>query len=401
MKDRGAFAALLLAGVLAVSGASWAQEDPPDSSVHPPKHLKLVGDHWTAWDSPEAGPDDYIIQKGDTLWDLAGTWLADPFLWPQVWDENRYILDSHWIYPGDPLVVPGQPTVVPPEGRPPVIETLEPTASKTGEPVQEEGDTGETEPVTTGEVAVYEATRPSPLVAVADPGELECSGYIVPDHTDSALIIADAEQVREYLAQGSVIYMNQGRNQGIEAGSEWAVIRPTRPVEHPETRQVLGEMVRRMGRVRVMVTQENTSTAVISMACGDIVRGDQLMPWTDIPLPLLRSMPTFDRWDAAASGGAQGHIVAFKDDIHSLGSHIRGDMGLHAVGTGHLIHTDLGVGTGVNPGDVLTVYRDNGEMPRINLGMAVVLTVEPDTSTAKIMTSVREVEHGDLVELVQ
>ena len=128
MRQRGAFAALLLAGVLAISGAPWAEE-PDVSSVHPPKHLKLVGDHWTAWDSPEPAPDDYIIQKGDTLWDLAGKWLDDPFLWPQVWDENRYILDSHWIYPGDPLVVPGRSTVVPPEGRLPVVEVVEPVLS--------------------------------------------------------------------------------------------------------------------------------------------------------------------------------------------------------------------------------------------------------------------------------
>jgi hypothetical protein len=400
MRDRGAFAALLLAGVLAVSGAPLAQEEPPHSSVYPPTDLKLVGDHWTAWDPPEAGPDDYIIQKGDTLWDLAGQWLADPFLWPQVWDENRYILDSHWIYPGDPLVVPGQPTVVPPEGRPPVIEVLEPedTAQVTGEEGQE-GETGETSPE--GAVAVTEVRRPSPLVAVADPGELWCSGYIIPERSDSTLVIAGVAGDREYLGQGEVIYLNQGRNQGIEAGSEWTIVRPTRPVSHPETRQDLGEMVRRMGRARVMVAQENTATAVIAMACGDIVAGDQLLPWTDIPLPLLRTMPEFDRWDVEPSGGAQGHIVAFKDDIHSLESHIKGDMGVHAVGTGHLIHTDLGVGTGVNPGDVLTLYRDNGELPRTNLGMAVILTVEPDTSTAKIMTAVSEVEHGDLVEVVR
>ncbi|MDX1389360.1 MAG: LysM peptidoglycan-binding domain-containing protein, partial [Acidobacteriota bacterium] len=304
MRQRVALAALLLAGVLAISGATWAEE--AHSSVHPPKNLKLVGDHWTAWDSPEPGPDDYIIQKGDTLWDLAGKWLDDPFLWPQVWDENRYILDSHWIYPGDPLVVPGRPTVVPPEGKLPVTETTSPpgTAEITEVPGQE-GDTGE--------VGVTEVTQPAPLVAVADPGELWCSGFITPSHEDSTVQIADAEQRREYLGQGAVIYMNQGRNQGVEAGSEWAIVRPTRSVAHPGTKRTLGQYVRRMGRARVMVTQENTSTAVISMACGDIVRGDQLLPWADIPLPLLSSMPVFDRWDVTPSGETQGHIVAFKD----------------------------------------------------------------------------------------
>jgi hypothetical protein len=66
-----------------------------------------------------------------------------------------------------------------------------------------------------------------------------------------------------------------------------------------------------------------------------------------------------------------------------------------------LIQTDLGVASGVRPGDVLTVYRTNGELPRMLLGQAVVLTVEPLTSTAKLTTTVRETSVGDHVEVVQ
>ena len=105
-------------GAFLMAGALLATLAVAEESTRPPTNLKKVGDHWTPWDPPEAGPDDYLIVKGDTLWDLAGKWLGDPYLWPQIWDENRYILDSHWIYPGDPLVVPGKPTVVPPEGPP-------------------------------------------------------------------------------------------------------------------------------------------------------------------------------------------------------------------------------------------------------------------------------------------
>ena len=74
----------------------------------PPGNLQLVGDHWTAWDPPTSFPDGaevYIIQKGDTLWDLANQYYGDPYLWPQLWERNQYIVDAHWIYPGDPLVV--------------------------------------------------------------------------------------------------------------------------------------------------------------------------------------------------------------------------------------------------------------------------------------------------------
>ena len=74
----------------------------------PPANLHLVGDHWTAWDPPTAFPDGaevYRIVAGDTLWDLAERYYGNPYLWPQIWEKNPYVLDAHWIYPGDPLVV--------------------------------------------------------------------------------------------------------------------------------------------------------------------------------------------------------------------------------------------------------------------------------------------------------
>ena len=117
---------LLVVPMLCGLGSVMAQSSAPT----PPQNLKKVGDHWTPWDPPEAGPEAYIIVKGDTLWDLAERWLGDPYLWPQIWDENRYILDSHWIYPGDPLVIPGRPVVVPEGGPPPVEDVPEEVNNK-------------------------------------------------------------------------------------------------------------------------------------------------------------------------------------------------------------------------------------------------------------------------------
>jgi len=50
----------------------------------------------------------YIIQKGDTLWDLSEEYLGDPFAWPDIWQVNPYIEDPHWIYPDDYLCIPGE-----------------------------------------------------------------------------------------------------------------------------------------------------------------------------------------------------------------------------------------------------------------------------------------------------
>jgi hypothetical protein len=377
-------AGVLVVALAGAQGARAADAKAASSSesTRPPKNLKLVGDHWTPWDPPQATADSYTIVKGDNFWDLSGKWLGNSYLWPQVWDQNRYVLDSHWIYPGDPLMVPGKPTVVPPEGPPP-------SAEKPPEPEQPPADNA----AATAAAPPVEAPRPAAvprpaMMQLADAHDLYCSGWIEPKHDPASLVIAGAELEKIGNGQQDIVYLNQGRNQGVNAGNEYLSVRADHKVVHPRTNDKMGVFVQRIGHLRVLCAQDDTAIALILNSCEDIRIGDELLPWKEMQGPAMDKLPPVDRC-MQPSGLAQGYVVDGGSDQ------------LHAVGAGHVVNSDIGAAAGIRPGSILTFYSDNGDLPRKVLGEGVVLTVDGDTSAVKVVQSAREVRLGDRVEVLQ
>jgi LysM domain-containing protein len=389
--------AALVVGATAVSAAD-----------RPPQDLHLVGDHWTAWNPPAAPADPsqvHIIVKGDTLWALAGKFLGNPYLWPQIWEKNQYILDAHWIYPGDPLVM--GLNVAP-------VDNLA-QAGETGP-----GGPGSQAP---GEPAVPVAPPPgamTPAQAAGTPvplgaeSDIYCSGYvgdmdeqfpfsIVGSEYDSQVLDSSNYDVRHGkqiqgrygasttvkfgLASGDIIYVDGGKAKGLSPGSLFTVVVADQPVFHPLRREVVGRYYHYLGRVRILSVQETTAIAEIVQACDPVVVGAFLTPFQPEPVPLGRStaMRPVNYPVAAEKLNNAPSIVYSRDDVIALGAD-------------HIVHIDLGE-QDVTPGDMYTIYRENLRgMPPVILGELAVLSVHKHFSVAKILESRYLIRIGDRLD---
>lgn len=390
--------------VLALVGgvAAWGHQ--------PPENLHLVGDHWTAWDPPtthDEGAEIHVVRKGDTLWDLAERFYGNPYLWPQLWERNRYVLDAHWIYPGDPLVVGVE--VMPIDQLADATDAAEAAGNGGGA-----GQGGEGEGAAGARGDLNLDRSPNPPVPLGYESDLDCSGYIgavdesfdlaiagseyealMPDLTgagnlgESSGAYGSIDTLKVDLTTGDIVYVDRGLAGGVVPGSLYTAVHPLERVMEPGSRSaVMGRFYRFSGRLRILSVQDESAIAEIVQTCMPISVGDGLVPYEPVPIPLVSrglQIGVNDPASAASLAGAP-RIVRAESRVFSIGQD-------------HVVYVDRGDGE-VEPGQIYTIYRRNKRgLPPVIIGEVGILTVHEHSAVARVIESRHTVYIGDLLAL--
>lgn len=375
---------------LAAQDPKPAAEPAAITEARPGETVKIPA-HYSRWDFPQEVtiPEKsqlYLVIKGDTLWDLGQTFLGNPFAWPQIWEQNKWIKDPHWIYPGDPLVIPVEKQVIatttsPATEPPPEVVGLQPDRVKT-------------------------ITRPTQVEYAFTFQDFIQLPYLAPKGAEAhfqdigALRITERRmQDRTFLADGEQLYLSGGSDRGVKVGDRFVVLKVAqRKLKHPDPAQKepLGDVVQQVGVVRVTQVNPSGSIALIEKSMDSIEVGYHVAPFVE-PANLVAA-PRADITGVVPIQEPSARIVFARDNHEHTAN-------------GEMLIIDRGAKDGLKVGDVLLCARRQawdtgsgeskkdaaGEATTYYIGQVVVVRTDDASATARILRTTQEMMPGDTI----
>ncbi|HZI51180.1 MAG TPA: LysM peptidoglycan-binding domain-containing protein [Terriglobia bacterium] len=407
---------LIAASALAQEQAPARQQSPAQGP--PPKNLTKHPDgHFSA----NAEPKDVesfeirVVVTGDTLSAISREILKDGKLWPQIWEQNEHVVNPHWIYPNDKILI--RPVTKISDAKPPEPEA--PAEAPAPEAPQQAKDTApqplKGQLVPAPYPALPESSVPKTVLNLNPPrsypevkdADVNCAGFIRADDVSRDVkVVGRYSEGRDLASAGDYLYIGRGVEGGVRPGAVYEVLRPTKSVNG------LGMHYLEIAQVQIVTGQADHSLARITYGCDSVEVGDVLIPYARTEFPPLPSKRPFSPM-MKASGQVPGNVILTKDAMINDGSQIFGrhpniqkaggklatlDRGI--VGEGSVVYLDIGKESGAKPGDLFIVFRDNKVVQNSRTAVAevVILRVEERASSALVTYSDDAISLGDVVE---
>ena len=257
-------------------------------------------------------PEEYTVVEGDTLWDISGRFLRQPWFWPEIWHANPDIENPHLIYPGDTIqlvYIDGEPRLT-------VDRGIQEVRLSPG--IREE--------------ALPDAIPAIPMEAIRP--FLNRSHVVDEDFFESAPYIIAGEDERVMASRGDRVYVRRLPEDNGAGG--FTMVREGDAYRDPDSGEILGYEATYLGELNV-IRDGDPGTARVTTSNREILAGDRLLRTPREP-SRTRFVPR------APEEEIEGRIIDVMDGVSQIGQF-------------DVVVLDRGMVDGVEVGDVLAMFK--------------------------------------------
>lgn len=298
-------------------------------------------------------PNEYVVQVGDTLWDISATFLRDPWFWPEIWYVNPDIENPHLIYPGDVLGL-----------------------------VYIDGQTR----ITNVRASTYRMSpqaRVTPLsqaissIPFEDVAAFLSSGLVLEKKQADALpYLLDTRGDHLIASAGNEIYVRGITND--TPGARYNIVHVGDPLVDPDDNRLIGYHGILIGEGRLRRAGD-PATVALTRTRQEARVGDRLLPAAiDVPLNFYPRSP---------STAIDGRIISVVGGVSLIGQY-------------QVVVMNRGSGNGLSVGDVLSVFQ-TGRVVKDRVSGGNVKLPDEVAGTIMVFKTYDRISYGLVMEATQ
>lgn len=307
-------------------------------------------------------PDRYVVKRGDTLWDISGVFLQDPWMWPEIWHANQQIENPHLIYPGDTI------SLVYVDGVPQLV-------------VNRSRDLKLSPEIRSMDHAEAISALPLDLInnflsknRVTDDATLRGAPYVL-----------GGKERRILMGMGDDFY---ARGDFSTNRLNYGIYRRGEPYLDPETSELLGIRAVDVGAAKVKAVKDDIATLGVSRASEEVRIQDRLLVSEERTLA-----STF--YPRAPETAIKASVLNVEDGVRNAGA-----LDVVAINRGDR--------DGLQAGDTLAIFKrgdvtkdritnERVRLPDERIGLLMVFYTYEKMSFGLVMEADRQVDIGDLL----
>ncbi len=234
-------------------------------------------------------PEEHIVIKFDTLWDISDSKLQDPFLWPKLWNYNPHIENPDLIYPGTRILIPSREELL--QEPPKTVKKIKKRKKRKDRKTEAEA------------IFIFNERERQKYIVTKE--TFISSGWIAPEFTPVGEI-AYSPMDRKIVGKGDTVYLNfskesdyspadpsgipslvVGSGMSKEYHNKFFTVRFIKTVKHPISGNILGRQLRITSVIELIGSDNNMPKATIKQSFEHVEIGEKLLPFKEVKPPLI------------------------------------------------------------------------------------------------------------------